>query len=274
MITREGVKSIAVPPLGCGNGGLEWADVQPLMAEYLSGLDVAVSIYPPNGAPAPAAMPAQDSVPGMTLHRAAMLAIFDRYLAPGYTLGRLEAQKLLYFLKVAGAPFDRIVFTKGEFGPYADGIRHVLNTVEGHFIRGFGDADGPSEITVMQSATHEAYSMLCQADDQVFSHAVEQVADMIKGFDDPFGLELLASVHWLANDASNPVSTPDDALDALHEWNPRKRQRYDSFHVRAAWNRLAAEGLVAQAATEPAPTPPRIADRVPVPDGDLVDSAL
>ena len=46
-----GVTSIAFPPLGCGNGGLEWILVGPVMYRKLMQLDIPVEIYAPFGTP-------------------------------------------------------------------------------------------------------------------------------------------------------------------------------------------------------------------------------
>jgi O-acetyl-ADP-ribose deacetylase (regulator of RNase III) len=274
VITRLEIESIAVPPLGCGNGGLDWRVVRPLMEQYLADLDVKVTIYEPSGAPDPTTMPAQHKVPRMTVHRAAMVAVFDRYLSPGYTLGRLEAQKLIYFLKAAGAPYDKLSFVQGEYGPYADGIRHVLNQVEGHYIRGFGDAAVDSTMSVDPDASRLAEDMIDEPDHVVFRDAVDRVAALINGFDDPFGLELLASVHWVATAEDPPARSASEAAEAVRQWTPRKRERYDAAHVRAAWKRLVDAGFIEAAAENRLPTARTVqpGERVPVPAGNLFDA--
>lgn len=49
MAEEKGFVSIAVPALGCGNGGLDWRDVQPLIEKHLGGLDCDVQVFPPLG---------------------------------------------------------------------------------------------------------------------------------------------------------------------------------------------------------------------------------
>ena len=49
MITERDIRSIAVPQLGCGNGGLDWADVRPIIEAKLSGLDVELLLLPAGG---------------------------------------------------------------------------------------------------------------------------------------------------------------------------------------------------------------------------------
>lgn len=276
VIVELGIASIAVPPLGCGNGGLKWSVVRPLIHRYLHDMDgVRVTVYEPAGSPAPASMPPQPTVPRMTIHRAAMVASFARYLEPGFTLGRLEAQELIYFLQVAGAPFDRLRFAQGPYGPYADGIRHVLNQVEGHFIQGFGDADAASKICVFDDAVASAEVMLDEEGHEAFRTAVDAVAVFTSGFDDAFGLELLASVHWVGMHGEPPARNATEATRLIHEWSARKRRRYDPVQIRAAWRRLDDAGLVVTTAADRADASPRDRDSSPpMPQGDLIASAL
>lgn len=275
QISALRIESIAVPPLGCGNGGLDWSRVRPLIARALQDLDgVEVEVYEPAGAPRPADMAPNPTPPRMTPHRAAMLAAFARYLEPGFTLGRVEAQKLIYFLDVAGAPFNRLKFEQGPFGPYADGIRHVLNQVEGHFIEGFGDADTASAMRPLPQAVTDARAMLEDSANEAFRRAVVSVADLTAGFDDAFGLELLASVHWVATRANPPARNASEAYALIGNWSDRKRQRYDESQVRAAWRRLEETGFVVTALPEVPLGDKTGTVMQPVPEGDLVASAL
>lgn len=275
-VHKLGIRSIAVPPLGCGSGGLDWADVRPLIETHLRRLEgIDIRVYEPAGAPAPSAMAPNPTKPRMTIHRAAMLLAFANYLDPGYTLGRVEAQKLLYFLQVAGAPYERLRFVQGPFGPYADPVRNVLNHLEGHFIKGFGDADGRSSMTVFEDALDEARALCVQPENDVFQRAVATVRDLTEGFDDAFGLELLASVHWVATQWRPPAQNAAEALEAMHSWSPRKRRRYDQAQVRAAWNRLKAFGLVDATGPDEPPGSPPSDDEIPyVAEGELLASAL
>lgn len=275
-VQKLGLRSIAVPPLGCGNGGLDWEVVRPLIESYLAGLEgVDVRVYEPVGAPAPSTMAPNPTKPKMTIHRAAMLLTFANYLEPGYTLGRVEAQKLLYFLQVAGAPYERLQFVQGKFGPYADPVRNVLNHLEGHFIKGFGDADDRSSMIVVDEALEHAKAMCHSPEHANFRQAVELVRDLTQGFDDAFGLELLASVHWVASRWQPPAENATQAFEAMHSWSPRKRRRYDQAQVRAAWERLEEFGLVRTTAPDDPLPPPPTDDTAPhVAEGELLAYAL
>ena len=118
--------SIAVPPLGAGNGGLPWSQVRPLIVEALDRLDdTRVLLYEPRGAPDPRQMVTAAEPKSLTVNRAAFLGLLGRYLAstmaPKASL--VEVQKLMYFLKEAGQSLPRLQFVKAPYGPYADTLR-------------------------------------------------------------------------------------------------------------------------------------------------------
>ncbi len=239
VIQREDVRSIAIPPLGCGNGGLQWFVVKPIIEGALGSMsEIRVDLYGPEGAPPVDLQPVATLAPPMTRVRAALLATLDLYQAdPGANLTRLVAQKLAYFLQAAGEPLD-FAFTKGEYGPYAETVNHVLQSMEGHLIVGYGDRSGPSEIQLTPNAARKARSYL--AEDLPAQQHIEQVRHLIDGFESPLGLELLATVHWAAQHGES--KTPDEALTVVSEWTPRKRESFRPRHVAAAWEQLERQG--------------------------------
>jgi O-acetyl-ADP-ribose deacetylase (regulator of RNase III) len=199
-VRRLGIRSIAVPPLGCGLGGLDWSDVRPRIERAFAALpDVRVLLYEPAGAPAAAEMVRADTAPKMTVGRAALLGLMNRYLAalmdPFVSL--LEIHKLMYFMQEEGEPLQ-LRFTKALYGPYAENLRHVLSQIEGHFIQGYADAeDAPDkQIELMQAAVAAAQTFLDHH--PATAKRFDRVVDLVEGFETSFGIELLATVHWVA----------------------------------------------------------------------------
>jgi O-acetyl-ADP-ribose deacetylase (regulator of RNase III) len=240
-VRRLGVGSVAVPPLGCGLGGLDWDEVRPLIIQAFEAVpDVRVLLFEPGGAPSPAAMARQQAAPRMTEGRAALLALMGRYLAavmdPWVSL--LEIHKLMYFMQESGQSL-RLQFTKGVYGPYAENLRHVLSHIEGHFITGYGDAeDDPTRpIEPMGDGLQRAEDFL--SGHPVVRQHLERVASLIEGFETPYGMELLATVHWVAT--REYAATPEKAAEAVHRWNTRK-QMFRLEHVRIAWQTLEGHG--------------------------------
>ncbi len=163
VVQQQQIRSIAVPPLGCGLGGLNWEEVRPLIIEGFQSLpEVAVLLFEPAGAPQATAMVRENKVPKMTVGRAALLGLMRRYLAavmdPTITL--MEVHKLMYFMQEAGEPL-RLNYQKAPYGPYAENLRHVLSHIEGHFISGYGDAedrpDKPLELKLYASEQAETF---------------------------------------------------------------------------------------------------------------------
>ena len=117
-----GVRSVAVPPLGAGNGGLDWSDVRPRIVDALTPLtDTDVLLWEPGAAPPTDHRPNQTQRPALTEARAAVLGLMARYTELDYELTQLEVQKLAYFLQEAGEPLG-LRYQAHLYGPFADGL--------------------------------------------------------------------------------------------------------------------------------------------------------
>ena len=237
QIKRLGIRSVAIPPLGCGNGGLDWNEVRPLIVDAFASLpNVDVRLFEPVGAPDPKSMEVRTARPRMTSGRAAILTVLDTYRALEYGLSRVEVQKLAYFLQEAGEDL-KLSFVKHQYGPYSEELRHALNRMEGHFIRGLGDGVGEAEIEPVEDALKEVDQFLEESRHSVLAQHIERVASLIDGFQSPYGMELLATVHWVVT-REQGVQTFDDIISAVHAWNKRKATVMQPAHVRVAWERL------------------------------------
>lgn len=253
VIRRNNIRSVAIPPLGSGLGGLDWSDVRPRIEAALAALtDVDIVVYEPSGAPAPAEMVKNRSVPNMTPGRAALVGLMDRYLRglldPFVTL--LEVHKLMYFMQAAGEPL-KLNYQKAPYGPYADNLRHVLHQVEGHLISGYADGgDAPAkQLELIPGAISDAQKIIDERSDT--KARFDRVADLVTGFETPFGLELLATIHWIAR--HDHPRTIEDVVARTYAWNERKK-RFTPRQIQIAATVLAQKGWIDQI---PAPTAPR-----------------
>lgn len=224
VIRRYDIRSIAVPPLGSGLGGLDWKDVKPRVASALEALpDVAVLVYEPSGAPSSGSIARNREVPRMTAGRAALVELMSRYLKglldPVVSL--LEVHKLMYFMQEAGEPL-RLNFKPAHYGPYAENLRHVLNAVEGHLVSGYADGgDAPEKtLELVPGAVDEANRFLVGYAET--RGRFDRVADLVEGFESAYGLELLSTVHWVAKSVDKWTS--EKIARGVYDWNDRKRQ--------------------------------------------------
>jgi O-acetyl-ADP-ribose deacetylase (regulator of RNase III) len=240
-IQRLGLRSVAIPPLGCGNGGLSWHEVRPRIEAALARLDdVDVRLYEPGGAPHPRQMMDRRKRPRLTPARASFIELLARYGELGFSRTLLEAQKLAYFLQEAGQPL-KLRYQRAKFGPYAHNLDKALQDLEGHFLVGLGDgARADAEIDLLPGAVEEARKTLSSQPDT--RGRFDRVASVIEGFESPYGLELLASVHWVARKEEPRALDPVAATDAIRSWTARKAHLFQSRHVQLAWDRLADQG--------------------------------
>jgi len=246
-IQTRGIKSVAIPPLGAGLGGLDWSEVRPKIEQALSDLEnVKVFIYEPVGAPDPKVMTRTTQAPTMNASRAALVVLMNRYVTglmdPFVTL--LEVHKLLYFMQEAGQPL-RLNYKQALYGPYAENLRHLLRTLEGHLISGYADGgDAPDkQLELVPGAIEEASVCLHEAVET--RHRFDRVADLVEGFETPFGLELLATVHWVAT--YQGARSVNEAIEKTYAWNERKR-RFSASQIELAFETLHSKNWLETAA--------------------------
>ncbi len=223
-IKRRNIRSIALPPLGCGLGGLNWADVRNLIEQILGNLtDVRIIVFEPMENQPLAKGTSKGKKSKMTPGRAVLIGLMYRYmqglLAPFVSL--LELHKLMYFMQETGEPL-KLRFTKGPYGPYAENLRHVLNAMEGYYIIGYGTGgDKPNKILeLLPGAVKDAQRVL--ENKPQTRNRYKKVSKLVEGFESPHGLELLATVHWIMT-REHPLDF-DDLAKRFYSWAERKHQ--------------------------------------------------
>ncbi|MCK5241327.1 macro domain-containing protein [bacterium] len=245
-VILRNISSIAIPPLGCGLGGLRWSEVKPRIEAAVASLkNVNVLVFEPSGAPQAKEMKNRTQKPGMTIGRAAIIGLMNRYKIPGYDyrLSLLEIYKLAYFLQSAGEAL-RLKYRKGSYGPYADNLRHVLNVMDGHFISGYGDGQNKPdvEISLLDGAAQEAEKFL--GDYPETFRRFEKVTGLIEGFETPYGMELLSSVHWVTQEDPAAAQDAEVAIRHIHAWSNRKKRIMKPSHINVSWDRLKEKGWI------------------------------
>jgi O-acetyl-ADP-ribose deacetylase (regulator of RNase III) len=249
VIRELGITSIAIPPLGCGNGGLDWREVEPRMRRALEPFADAVDvrIFAPMGAPSAAEQPSSESAPKLTPARAALLALMREYERVSFEPPTLvEVQKLAYFLQVNGEAL-RLAFSPAVYGPYADSLRKSLRAMEGHFITGFGDGSMPIAKAEPIRVKTEIYEGLDRyiAEHPATAARIDSVLSEIEGFESTDGLELLATVHWVMTHDATAMADSGAAHEEVRRWNQRKSSLFTQSHVESAWRVVHERGLEA-----------------------------
>ena len=237
-VRKLGISSIAIPPLGCGLGGLDWVEVKPMIKTAFREIpEVDVLLFEPLGAPEPKEMLNRTKKPKMTVGRASLLGLMKRYLQGlmDTQITLLELQKLMYFMQEAGEPL-RLKFIKGLYGPYATNLKNVLHHIDNHFITGYGDGgDNPEKpLEYLPEAVEEAEKFLASHTDT--NEHFDRVVDLIQGFESPYGMELLATVHWLAT--KDNAKDIEDVVKKVGEWSSRKAEIIQEKHIKIAYNLL------------------------------------
>jgi O-acetyl-ADP-ribose deacetylase (regulator of RNase III) len=250
VIQELGIASIALPPLGCGSGGLEWTQVRREIEMTLGELtDVAVTVYEPSAAYLNA--PKRTGVEQLTPARALIAELVRRYLVLGTDCTNLEVHKLAWFLwrSFAALQLDdplKLAFKANKFGPYADNLRHLLDNLDGSYLhceKRLSDA-GPFDLIWFEDSRRESVEAYLKVEAAEWQQALIRTADLIDGFESPLGMELLATVDWLL--ASEEVEpTLEGIRKGLSRWSGgkaaarRKQQLFDDRLLQLALNRLA-----------------------------------
>lgn len=224
VIREYRIRSIALPPLGCGNGRLEWSQVRREIEGALGDLeDVEVTVYEPTAEYVNA--PKRHGVEELTAARALIAELVRRYSVLGLECTNLEVQKLAWFLqRMTGTlklddPLD-LRFTANKYGPYADRLRHLLDALDGSYLhceKRLSDA-GPLEPIWFEDSKREAVAeYLNSPAARPYMPALEATTKIIDGFESPLGMELLATLDWVLQERRSEATVPG-IKRALRNW--------------------------------------------------------
>jgi len=251
FIHEHKIKSVALPPLGSGNGGLDWKEVRPAIEAALGNLqDVDVVVYEPTARYQNVAKPT--GVEKLTAARALVAELVRRYSVLGFECTMLEIYKLTYLLQrriVSGGQESplKLAFQADKFGPYAPALGHLLNSLDGSYLhceKRVADASVLDTIW-FENSKKDAVAAFLRSEAKSFTKALDETTDLIDGFEYPLGMELLATVDWLLHhDAVKP--TVEDIRKALEKWldggeaAKRKLRLFDDALIELALARLKA----------------------------------
>jgi O-acetyl-ADP-ribose deacetylase (regulator of RNase III) len=256
LVEEKGIHSIALPPLGCGNGGLDWSDVRPEIEHALGQLhDVDVWVFEPTQKYQNVAK--RTGVMKLTAARALVAEMIRRYWVLGIECTYLEVQKLCWFLErtihdlALDDPLD-LRFVADKYGPYSDRLRHLLNGLDGSYLhcdKRLSDA-GPSD-TIWFDEERRPYVdlYLKQESSRPLRAILDRTAERIDGFESPLGMELLSTVDWLI-EREHCEGSLSAIRDGLSRWPAgplaaeRKQKLFDDRLIRLALDRLVFQSKI------------------------------
>lgn len=224
VIKEKKLKSIAIPPLGVGNGGLNWNRVKILLHDYLNEVDCDIQIYEPNAVIIEAMKKERVK---LTPARAMLLAVLFDLVKNGEFVSEFSSEKIAYFLQRFGAKdYFKLEFQPNFYGPYSGKVKHVLYYLNGSYITGYSSKDKKpfEELGLVLDAEELVDSFLNE--NRNYKDIVDNTKKFLTGFYSPFALELLSTIDFIIKEKN--VSTVDEITSYLNEWSGRKKTLFSN----------------------------------------------
>ena len=247
FLVEKQVKSIAIPPLGAGNGGLDWPAVRAQIEQALGDLDLEITVFEPTRAYQNVAKRA--GVENLTPARALIADLVRRYWVLGMECSLLEIQKLAWFLERSIERLTpdnnplKLQFEAHKYGPYANRLDHLLDKLDGSYLHSekrIADAD-PFDVIWFDDERKDLVQTYLRTEAKDHAQALQDTAALIDGFESPFGMELLATVDWLLTQ-EGVAPTVQAVRKGLQCWPAgaaeRKTRLFDERAVGIALERL------------------------------------
>lgn len=237
LIQKDNIVSIAIPPLGAGNGGLDWQIVKPMIVRELQDLSAEIQIYEPN-AGIKEILQKQEIKKSVDLtpSRAALLYCLFAFESFGEYSSLFAANKLAYFLQRMGQNL-KLDFKQHHYGPYAVGVEKVLYYLNGSYIKGLEQGEvkpfEPLKLNYEKWTTVNEYVQSMASTDK---ERLNSLLIFLKNFTSELSLEILATVDFII--AEHPQYNIDEVMDAIASWNKRKKELFRRESVERAYNHL------------------------------------
>jgi len=215
------LKSVAIPPLGSRNGGLEWGKVKLLMEKYLSDTNCDVQIYQPTEAIQEVLKKERVK---LTPARAMLLCVLYDLVRSGEFVSEFAAEKIAYFLQRFGAKeIFKLEFQPNFYGPYSGKVKHVLYYLNGSYIMGYSSKDKKpfQELGLIADAENEVNEYLNKPENTEYKGIVEKTKKFLNGFYSAFGLELLSTIDFIK--VEKGANSKEEITHELKTWSLRKK---------------------------------------------------
>lgn len=238
-ISEHKIKSIAIPPLGCGNGGLDWNIVKGMIEEALKDVECEIYIYEPNTEIKQTlqAKPKNKEIK-LTPSRGLITYAMYYYDSLGENCSLFVANKLAYFLQRNGSKtFAKVKFTAHHYGPYSTQIDHIVYDLNGSYIKGFEQMSATAfEPLTMQYDRINEVSEYVRTLDKSEQDSLKETIRLISGFESTLALEVLATVDFIRH--TTPGISLDGTIKAIHNWSDRKTKLFKNEYIQIAYDHL------------------------------------
>jgi uncharacterized protein YwgA len=269
MYKEWGITSLAMPPLGCGEGQLEWRVVGPTLYRYLAKMDISIELYAPYGTPHEELMPEfLDSDNTLIMPEpkmiqpawVAMVEILNRIENQPYhwTVGRIMFQKIAYVATAEELPTN-LDYQKGSYGPFAPNLKGVITRlVNNGLIR--EEHKGNMFVVKVGSTFADAKKAYAEYLEQ-WNPIIERVTDLFMRMNTNQS-ETVATVLFAAKSLIDRNSKPSemDVVNKVMEWKQRRKPPLNETDVASTVRNLAALGWLDVKAS----------DDLPLPEDDLI----
>ncbi len=224
VIEEESITSVAIPPLGSGNGGLEWEKVKKIIERKLNHLDIDIYVYEPS---AYIKEKLKKEWVKLTDARALLLFVLYDLVKHGEYASEFSSEKICYFLQKFGArKYFKLKFEPKFYGPYSGKARYVLNVLNGSYIMGYSDMNNkPFDPLILVADGYEKVQNHVKNNPELNSIA-DKTINFLTGFYSDFALELLSSIDYIT--AKHNTFDKDIISRRLEEWSDRKRSLFSN----------------------------------------------
>jgi len=224
VINEFDIKSIAIPPLGAGNGGLEWEKVKRIIYKKLNHLEIDIVVYEPTSKIKELLKTERVK---LTDARALLLYVLYDLVKNGEYVSEFSSEKVSYFLQRFGAEkYFKLRFKPNFYGPYSGKVRYVLNVLNGSYIMGYSDMNKkPFEPLTLVSNGYETVNDYVKNNNELHKIANDTIR-FLNGFYSDFALELLSSIDYIGNEYNNYKK--DFIIEKLEQWSDRKMSLFSN----------------------------------------------
>jgi O-acetyl-ADP-ribose deacetylase (regulator of RNase III) len=224
VLSEKRIKSIAIPPLGAGIGGLEWVKVKRLIENKLKHLDIEIQVYEPTHQIKEQLIKERVK---LTDARALLLYVLYDLVRNGEYVSEFSSEKICYFLQRFGAQkYFRLDYSPNFYGPYSGKVRFILNILNGSYLIGYSDMNKkPFEPLTLVADGFDVVKNYVESNPELYNIAKKTIV-FLTGFYSDFALELLSSIDFLTN--KHKTYDKDTIFKQLESWNDRKRSMFSN----------------------------------------------